>query len=561
MYEEHQFAPVVTSTPTQAPELAPPESAPPSPWTAREVAPPPPLPAPESAPPPQLPAPQPTGPTILVWQLLLIIMAVGALITAIVVLRSRGTPPASAVKIPIELRGWPGGPQGVLPVVRVRIGDGPPLPVLLDTGSTGLAILAKDLPAGGGAVPLGPFTESFGGGSVIHGDGTLADVSIDGVSTTRKITIGSVRSAGCVHGAPHCVAWIAHGLVGVLGIRADPGSGLTNPLAALPRRYTHSWSVGLSSTSGTLELGAPIPTHPTASFPLLGVLPGDSSPAAGTAPSLAQAAGAVPPTSLAEPGASGVDMEIAGLSLMCWQVARHAPRDCVPTVFDTGSTDTVLFSRSGAPPTHVVRAGKPITGWSPSAGTTPLWSFTSGAVQSDNVVLTDGHRLALMDTGIAAFYAYTVTYDVGHGQMYLTPGVGMAGNSAWRQSAAAVCSSFTKRAGAAIKAGPHAGPTATLAQTLRAETHYLKEWGRWSLKTDDALAGVDLPPALRPAMALALQSDRGGARMMLRFAATVPRYRTMPALKDALTAFGRSFKAAESGWEWGLARMKIPGCS
>jgi hypothetical protein len=62
-------------------------------------------------------------------------------------------------------------------------------------------------------------------------------------------------------------------------------------------------------------------------------------------------------------------------------------------------------------------------------------------------------------------------------------------------------------------------------------------------------------------MASALHSDRGGARMMLRFASTVPRYRTMATLKAALVAFGRSFKAAESGYEKGLARLKIPGCT
>jgi hypothetical protein len=73
------------------------------------------------------PAAQPTGPTILVWQLLLIILGVGGLITAAVVVLTSGGGPASALsstaaplKIPIELRGWPGGPRGVLPVVRDR---------------------------------------------------------------------------------------------------------------------------------------------------------------------------------------------------------------------------------------------------------------------------------------------------------------------------------------------------------------------------------------------------------------------------------------------------------
>jgi hypothetical protein len=123
-----------------------------------------------------------------------------------------------------------------------------------------------------------------------------------------------------------------------------------------------------------------------------------------------------------------------------------------------------------------------------------------------------------------------------------------------------VCSTFVGRLNKALKAQPHAGPTASLAEKLRAEAAYFRTWGTWSLKTDDALAQVDLPPAFRPAMARALRSDRGGARMMLRFAATVPSYRTMPAFKRAVTSFGLRFKAAEQGWETGMQRLRLAGC-
>jgi hypothetical protein len=507
--------------------------------------------------------PEPSRPSIAVWQLLLIISAVGALIAAVVVIRSGGGQIASPLKVPIELRGWPGGPSGVLPIVRVRVGDGPPVPVVLDTGSTGLAILAKDLPAESHALPVGRFMEGWGGGSVTRGEAALAGVSIAGVSTTRQLSIGLVQSVGCLPGLRHCIKWVPPGVDGILGIRVNPRSLLTNPLAGLPRPYSQSWSVGLSSTNGTLELGAPIPAHPTAMFALSGVAPAAPSLPSGLVPSPTQPA--TPPssslTSLSQPGTSGVLTDTTGLATMCWQVSRRARRLCVPTLLDTGSTDTVLFSRRGGPPTRVLAVGRSLTGWSSAADATPLWSFTSGSDRSENVVLTDDHRLALMDTGIAAFYAFNVTYDAGRGRMYLTPGAGMAGGSSWRQSANTVCSTYNAKANTAIKAGPQAGATSTLAQRKRADVFSLSSWGSWSLKADDAFARLDLPPATRPLMAHALQSDRTASRMMVRFAHAVPRYHTNGALTRALARFYNRYKAAESGWETALESLKIAGCS
>lgn len=222
---------------------------------------------------------------------------------------------------------------------------------------------------------MGSFSESWGSGNLTHASAALAEVSVDGVSTTRRITIGLVHSTGGVPGVHRCGAWIGHGIDGVLGIRADPASGLTNPLAALPARYTQSWSVSLSSSGGTLELAAPIPAHPTAAFALSGVAPGDSIPTSGTVPTPARPAGASTSsvTALSQPGSSGVSMETTGSSTMCWQVARDAHRLCVPTVFDTGSTDAVLFSRSGGPPTRVLPAGKAITGGRGASRPTTRW--------------------------------------------------------------------------------------------------------------------------------------------------------------------------------------------
>jgi hypothetical protein len=508
-------------------------------------------------------APEPAGPMIAVWQLLLIILALGALVAAVLVLRSGGGQAASPLKVPIELRGWPGGPSGVLPIVRVRIGGGPPVPVELDTGSTGLVILAKHLPAESHTIPTGSFSESWGDGSLTQGRVALAGVAIAGVPTTHPMTIGIVDDVGCLPGMRRCASWIEHGVDGILGTRVNPASLLANPLAGLPRPYSQRWSVGLTSTGGTLELGAPIPIHPRAAFSLSGVAPAAHSLPPGLVPTPTQPAATLSAsaTAVPQPSSAGVLSDASGLATMCWKIGLGARPVCVPTIFDTGSTDTALFSERGTPPTRALGAGRPLAAFDPSAAAAPLWSFTTGSATSENVVLTDGHGLALMDSGIAAFYAFNITYDAAHGRMYLSQGPGVAGGSSWRRSATAVCSTFNAKADAAIKAGPKARTTASLGEKRRVDVYYLRTWGTWSLRADDAFARLDLPPALQPVMARALRSDRTASRMMIRFAPTLARDRTVAALTRALVGLQRRYTAAESGWEAALQRLKIAGCS
>ena len=563
MYEQDQSTPVsaITAAPiTDLPAPSLPVADLPAPSVPVADLPVPPVAAP--APPVWPPAPavgEPLRPTIAVWQLLLIVAGLCAVVAGAVVLLAGGPQAASTVKVPIELRGWPGGPHGVLPVVRVSIDGGPPVPVLLDTGSTGLNILAKDVPAQAHLAPLAPFSESWGGGNLTTAREAQATISIAGVSTTRQVPIGLVQSVSCLPGLHHCMRWAEPGVDGILGIRMDPRFALTNPLASLPAPYSQSWSVSLSSTSGTLALGASIPAHPTASFPLLGLSPADLSLPPGLIPAQPNGSSSSLSTEVALPG-SGVTSYVTGMPTMCWRLGRSGTRVCVPTLFDTGSTDTVLFSKRGGLPTRVIPAGKPLTAWTSSTDAAPLWSLTTGSAASENLVLTDGHAVALMDAGIAPFYAFNVTYDNVHRRMYLSPGAGVAGGSLWRRSADAVCSTFTARAKTALEHGPHASPTATLAHHRAADAFYLKTWGRWSLKADEAFARLDLPPALRPVMARALAADRAASRMMIRVAPTILRSRTARQLTRGLEAFQRRYTADEAPWEKALERLKIAGC-
>lgn len=167
---------------------------------------------------------------------------------------------------------------------------------------------------------------------------------------------------------------------------------------------------------------------------------------------------------------------------MCWQIAPGSRRLCVPTALDTGSTDAVLFSADGAAPTGTLAAGESLTAWRSPTDTTPLWAFISGSSTSDDLVRTAGDgRLALMDTGVEAFFAFDVTYDAGHARMYLTRSAALASQPAWRRAAVAVCTRFNATSRAAL-AAPKAGPASTLTAQERALIHYDTTWGSLSLR-------------------------------------------------------------------------------
>src|SRR5436190_19424102 len=71
-----------------------------------------------------------------------------ALVTATVLLAApvaaahAGPKPSGPVSVPITIVGGQGSAIGARPTVYVRVGNSKPVPVLLDTGSTGLQLYA-----------------------------------------------------------------------------------------------------------------------------------------------------------------------------------------------------------------------------------------------------------------------------------------------------------------------------------------------------------------------------------------------------------------------------------
>ncbi len=476
---------------------------------------------------------RPRLPGIDAGHLIAVIVLVVAVLALLIVARSKGAHPQAPVDVPIELRGWPGGPAGVMPIVRVRIGDGPPIPVVLDTGSTGLMVLAGKVPSGSHVWPMGDeLTETWGGGAVTRGRRTLADVTIGGIATTAPVIIGLVNAAGCIGGGSACVPWLGHAKVdGILGIRLASQGIIANPLLSLPAPYGQSWRIALSGLSGTLELGAAVPRHPVAAL------------SASTHPS---------PSPL---------VNAADLPTLCWRVRVRAPRACVPTLFDTGSTDAVLFSHSSAPPLHLLPAGVPVTGSTPAGDHAPLWNFTSGTSASEDLVLTNGAGLSLMDTGIAPFYSFNFTYDAAQARTYLTRADPDAGEPAWRRGAEALCRQGLAVAETQLHPLLPDGQRATLAERKQAFINYLNTWGRMSLRLDDAFARLQPPAALSGLWGRGLASDRRASQTMLQSVAGFARVATSPAFVQEVRDFEKRYIRAEAGWETMMKQVKLAGCS
>src|SRR5437763_4602488 len=135
--------------------------------------------------------------------------------------RARGPRP---IVVPIRVR-W--APSGARPLVEVRLGNGPKVPVLLDTGSTGLHIYAPGVrlgPGSGVRVTDRPDAITFFDGMAERGVTASARVTIGRVKTPGAVRFGLINHIGCVRELPWCPGAagipgrLARSEFGILGI-------------------------------------------------------------------------------------------------------------------------------------------------------------------------------------------------------------------------------------------------------------------------------------------------------------------------------------------------------
>ncbi len=310
---------------------------------------------------------------------------------------------SSRVVVPVAVSGGQGTPRGAHPMVEVRVGRSAPVPLLLDTGSTGLQIFAAKVMSGPGSgvtVTTRPDQATYAGGHRLIGVVATARIAIGAARTVRPVSFGLVQTATCTPAKPVCpvaggvAAAMARGFFGILGIGTNRGpNGLANPILGMRGVLARSWSLHMHRATGSLVLG-----------PLTGGTSGTRV--------------TVPLTSL---GAVDGNRFWDGTVHLCLVVGPAG--SCAPGLFDSG-TFAMQLPASRFPGaavlagTHLVAPGTAVT-VTIRGSAAPFWRFTAGATKSADTVSIRPEVPRLVNTGIQAFYAFTITYDNVHGTIGL----------------------------------------------------------------------------------------------------------------------------------------------
>jgi hypothetical protein len=307
----------------------------------------------------------------------------------------RAAATVTSATIPVLVQGGQGTKTGARPVVSVRVGTSAPVPLLLDTGSTGLQIFAAVVKTGAGSgvtLTTRPEQITYSGGHRLSGVVATATVAIGAQATAAPVAFGYVQNAVCIPSKPTCpvaggiAAAMARGFYGILGIGMKRGpSGLASPILGMPAALAQSWSLHLSGRTGSLVLGAALP---------------HASSKEVTVPLVTQ--GTV--------GTNRFWNDTVHLCVLAGPVGA-----CSPGLFDSG-TYTVQLSQArwaGVPVysgTTIVKAGTPIAIGILGASSA-FWKFTAGLTKSADMVTLRPEVNPFVNTGVQTYYTFTIIYD------------------------------------------------------------------------------------------------------------------------------------------------------
>ena len=315
-----------------------------------------------------------------------------------------GTNPAPAAEtgvapgaIAIELL------EGTVPVVMASVGGGEPVPLLVDTGSAGLRIFREDV---GDDAVVDPATEdetiSFVDGTTYVSDKAIAPVTLGSITLPAPVPVALVREVRCEPEATFCEPGTAaskeSGVHGILGIDLDTGDyTLPSPLLYLPdfRSFTVTYA---DESSGQLVPGVPS-TDALASWDLI-------------------------PAESGIPDVNGWAQDFDA----CWALAGNR-RSCLPTSFDTGSTDLVVPpSLPGAPgpsaaDEYLSPEQGPVELFADQRIEDPVWRLAPGDGPADSAYVGADGDLGYdgVLAGAPLFYAFDVGFDQASGQVGLWP--------------------------------------------------------------------------------------------------------------------------------------------
>ena len=135
----------------------------------------------------------------------------------------------------------------------------------LDTGSSGLRILAQAVDPDGVIRTGQRLRGRFGDGTVFEGEIAIAPVSIGPIDTTEPIAIHLVDAIRCPQENPECFeTYLQAGMSGILGVsmnaRTGAGEGMEvySPISRLPGNFDSGYIVrtgGFYSVDGILTVG------------------------------------------------------------------------------------------------------------------------------------------------------------------------------------------------------------------------------------------------------------------------------------------------------------------
>jgi hypothetical protein len=305
--------------------------------------------------------------------------------------------PDARVVVPVTIEGGQGTRSGAHPMVQVRVGTSAPVPLLVDTGSTGLQVFAAVVdtkPGSGVTVTDRPDQITYSGGHRLTGVVADAKVTIGSQTTAHTVALGFVQQPVCIPSKPTCpvaggiAAAMARGFYGILGIGMNHGpNGLASPILGMRAGLARSWSLHLSGASGSLVLGAALPR---------------SSPKDFTVP-------------LVSTGTVGTYRFWNDRLHFCVVVATVG--SCAPGLFDSGTFTFQLSQVRWAtvpvyPGLSLVVAGNPVSVYILPAPN-PVWTFTTGTTKSSDTVTLAPNLI--VNTGVQAYYTFTITYDDVHG--------------------------------------------------------------------------------------------------------------------------------------------------
>jgi hypothetical protein len=295
---------------------------------------------------------------------------------------------------------------GPVLIAEVVIG-GQTLRVLLDTGSTGLRVLASRVPPAaarytGPASPLG-----YGTGIVISGNLARANIQLGPYQSIGPIPIELVTGIICAPQQPNCPAAGGQKPVmfggqfdGIMGVSPRPDADVVNPLWRLPRNLGQAFAIHYAPTGqSSVLVGVPAagytlvhlkPTRPGGLAP-----PPDRSPSASEAP-------------------PGWDPRISGCFTLSTLVGGKA---CGPTLFDTGTPGLLIQTPGGSP--GAVPSGTSIGLTVPDGGLT--YTYTTGPDNTATIAAMTPQSITRSIAGLAVFATTDVRYDLAEGTIGFHP--------------------------------------------------------------------------------------------------------------------------------------------